>query len=102
MLQLLDSLRSAYDIIIIDGPGVLEDEYTNNVAVLADISIFIIGALVTNKNAIDQSFQELDKFRVKPSGIVLNRVLPLYIEDEKIKAEMKRTNTLWKRILFWR
>lgn len=103
MVQLLDSLKNTYDVIIFDGPGVLEDDYTNNVAILADKIVFIIGALISNKKAVDQSFQELDKFGVKPCGIVLNRVLPLYIEDEKIKAEMKRTNTaLWKRILFWR
>lgn len=103
MHKLWDKLKSEYDIIIVDAPGIIEDQYAPNLGAICDLSIFIIGSTVVPKGIIDESLKELELNGVKPAGIILNRVLPDYIEDKRIKLESKRTqNGFWKKLAFWK
>lgn len=103
MTEFMEALRRAYDLIIIDAPGIIDEDYSVNLAGMADLCVFVVGSSIINKSVVSQSLHGLYRFGVKPSGIVLNRVLPVYIEDEKIKQEIKRGNGhFWEKLLFWR
>ncbi len=102
MTLLLDSIKKEYDLILIDCPGILTKDFATNLAFLADLCLFIIGSSVLDKSLIDQSLKEMQQFGLKPAGILLNRVLPIYIEDEKIKQGISQNKlSFWDRLKFW-
>lgn len=100
MNELLTDFKKEYELIIIDAPGVIDNDFSINLASMADLCVFVIGSSIVNRSVVNQSLHGLFRFGVKPSAIVLNRVLPVYIEDEKIKQEIKRTNNFWKNLFF--
>lgn len=103
MIELWKKLKSEYDFIIIDAPGIIEDQYAPNLAALSDLTIFVIGSSQVPKDVIDESLKELDVMKLKPSGIILNRVLPIYIDDIRIKLESKRVQkSFWQKLAFWK
>jgi uncharacterized protein involved in exopolysaccharide biosynthesis/Mrp family chromosome partitioning ATPase len=93
MDELMQWLRTRYDFILMDIPGVIETDYTINLAKSTDLQLFIIGSCIADKRLVDESLRDLMIGGVKPSGILLNRVLPTYIEDTRIKVEMERSKT---------
>lgn len=95
MQNLMDHLKSSYEIIIIDGPGIIQEDFSPNLISFADLSVFVIGSTVVKKNTIDESLRELENYGIKPCGIVLNHVLPVYIDDERIKIYTKKLKN-WK------
>lgn len=103
MTQLWTKLKSKYEIIIVDAPGVIQEDYTTDLIKFADLSIMLIGSTIVTKPTIDQTLERLDSLDTRPCGILLNRINPIYIYDERIKAETKRTNKEFlKDLLFWR
>ena len=97
MGELLRTLKQNFDIIIIDSPGVINEDYTLNLAACSDFCLFIVGSGVVEKHFIDESLQVLDDSGIRPLGIVLNRVLPFYIDDErtKLKLGIKRSRFVY-------
>lgn len=103
MADFMNALKKEYDLIIIDAPGVIDEDYSVNLAAMTDLCVFVVGSSIINKSVVSQSLHGLYRFGVKPAGIVLNRVLPVYIEDEKIKQEIKRSSGyFWEKLFFWR
>jgi len=103
MAQFLEKLKGAYEIIIIDAPGVIDEHYAANLASMADITVFVISSKDTDKALVDESLRELTQMGVKPNGFALNRVMPIFIDDTKIKQEMGRINReFWRSLQFWR
>ncbi len=100
MAEGLEALKDSYEVIIMDLPGVIETDYTVNLAALCDLRIFIIGSSVVNKKLVDESLRDLLLAGVKPSGVILNRVLPIYIEDVRIQLELQKTKSAFWRKLF--
>ncbi len=90
MALLMQHLKKSHDLIIIDAPGVIEEEHSTNAAELADLCLFVIGAPVAPRNHIDESLRTLAHVGVIPAGFVLNRVPLLFIDDQRIKIETKR------------
>ncbi len=84
-------LKQTYDMIILDVPGIIGDESGIHAVTLADQSIFIIGSIKSNKEYIDASLKELEVYGVKPCGIVLNRVLPIYSDNLQAAEENKKS-----------
>ena len=100
MAELMAELKVEYEIIMMDVPGVIETDYSINLSSMADYRIFVIGSSITIKSLIDESLRELEIAGVKINGIVLNRVLPVYIEDERIKLETERVKMHFFKNLF--
>ena len=94
MKNLLSSVKKSYEIILIDTPGIIEEEFAINTVSLADICLFVIGSSIVDKKYVDASLREFEVHGVRPIGIVLNRVLPIY--EENLRAESfdrkKRSN----------
>ena len=102
MGRFINHLKNEYDLVIIDAPGIIEEHYAANLAALGDLCIFIIGSDSTDKDIVDESLRELSYVGVKPCGLILNKVLPVYINDTKIKQEITRpTVSFWKKLFFW-
>ena len=99
MTQLIEQLKEKYEILIMDTPGVIETDYTINLVAMTALHIFIIGSSVVSKNVVNESLRDLAIAGLKPSGLILNRVSPIYIEDTRIKLETERTKLhFWKKI----
>lgn len=100
--ELLKELKSTYDIILIDCPGVIESNYAANLAAYADHSLFVVASTLVPRSIVDLSLKELDHHHVKPMGIILNRALRIYIDDVRINTEVKRTKIgLITRLKHW-
>lgn len=98
MNELMNDIKKEYELIIVDAPGIIDKDFSVNLASMSDLCVFVIGSSIVNRSVVNQSLRGLFRFGVKPNAIVLNRVLPVYIEDEKIKQEIKRTNSFWKNL----
>lgn len=102
MHRLLTDLKQYYEVILIDVPGIVEADYAANFAEAADISLFLVGSSKVPANIIETSLHELERHDVRPVGIVLNRVLRIYLDDVRIQAETKRTKVgIFSRIASW-
>jgi len=102
MRTLWNKLKKNYDVILIDPPGILEDDYAINLASLADCCLFLVNAGLIPKKLIDQSLELLGEFGVVPYGIILNKIPHLYIYDERVRLEMWRTKSGFEKLLFWK
>lgn len=94
MKKLWDVLRHSYDVIIVDVPGILEDEYAINAVTLTEECLFVVGSSIVDKKQVDASFGHLEIYGVSPIGIVLNRVQPLHLDNHFSREE--RTGASWK------
>lgn len=101
MRSLWTELYLDYDIVVVDAPGVLNEVYAINLVHLSEISVFIVDSSNIGKPLLDQALSNFENFQVKPSGILLNRVLPIYIEDERIINQFKKEKINWLKRL-WR
>ncbi len=100
---LWEELQGRYDLIISEAPGVIQDDYATNVTRYSDLSFFVIGSSQVNKSTVDESLNALDTVGKRPGGLILNRVHPMYISDERIILETKRSGReKWKDFFFWR
>jgi len=100
MKDLWQELSERYDMIIVETPSVVEDDYTLNIARLADVCVFVVGSSQVKKPYVDASLTELEVNGVQPCGIVLNRVYPTYIDDVRVKAERKKNRRAFFRKMF--
>lgn len=99
MTQLWTNLKEKYDVIVIDTPAIVEDDYALNLVNWVDLSVFVVGSSIAKKEHIDASFIELERRGIKPCGIILNRVLAAYIDDVRIRTELKHNRKKkWKNI----
>jgi Mrp family chromosome partitioning ATPase/capsular polysaccharide biosynthesis protein len=99
MAQLWKDLSEKYDVIVIDTPAIVEDDYALNLVNWVDLCVFVIGSAVVKRDHVDASFRELERRGITPCGIVLNRVVAAYIDDVRIRAERKNlSKRLWKKV----
>lgn len=75
MLQtdFFDELRKAYDVIIVDGGGLLNKSGSLSFLDSCDVSILVIEADKTTRAECQRTIAELKKYGVRPLGAVLNR-----------------------------
>lgn len=99
MDQLMQELKEQYDIIIIDSPGIVDDEYAINLIELSQASLFVIGSSKVNKGIVDSSLKKLDDYHLAPSALIFNRVLALYLDDPKILKEFESEQGQWMKKL---
>lgn len=99
MAALMKELKAKYELVIIDGPSLVEEDYGIEVAESADRVLFVVGSSTTSRSFVDASLKELDVHGSRPFGIVLNQALPDYIEDIRVRAEWQKSyGTVWKRM----
>jgi capsular polysaccharide biosynthesis protein/Mrp family chromosome partitioning ATPase len=103
MNQLWQTLNKEYEIIIVDAPGIMEDNYALNLCTNTDCTVFIAGSSKVPKKVIDESLKELNHFGIRPCGVILNRVDPVYIEDKRTKFDTKKKVVEWlQQLAFWK
>lgn len=100
MDSLWTELSHRYDLIVLDGPAILEDSYGVNLARRADVNIYVVGSSLIAQKIVDTGLQELESNGVVPQGLVLNRVSKTYIDDVRIRQERKRISRRWWKDLF--
>lgn len=99
MIQLIDQMKKDYEVIIMDTPGVIETDYTVNLVAMTDLRVFVIGSSIADKKIVNESLRDLFHSGVNPSGIILNRVSPVYIEDIRIKTEIQKAKMhFWNKL----
>jgi uncharacterized protein involved in exopolysaccharide biosynthesis len=84
------ALKTHFDVIIVDAPGIIHDGLAINLSSISDVVLFVLASSMTEKKVVDESLHVFESFGISPSGIILNRADPLYIDNERIKREMKR------------
>lgn len=92
MQEFIREARARYPLILIDSPGVIDEDYTTNIAELSDSSILFVGSSKVNKSKVDVSLSVLDKAGVRVAGLILNKVKMIYIDDYRLKQEVKKSN----------
>lgn len=86
MRAIMDQLKQRYDIILIDGPSIVENNYAIEVAMLSDATILVVGSGDVGKTFLDTSIQELKKVSITPAAIVVNKVPISHINNMKVIA----------------
>lgn len=87
--QLWSYLNQQYELIIVDAPGIISEEYAVNIASLGDCCLYVIGSNKVTKNYIDQGLEILKIYGIQPVGIVLNRVKSIYVDDLRVKSQQQ-------------
>jgi Mrp family chromosome partitioning ATPase len=95
--KLFQGLRQRYDLIVIDAPGVIDDDYAVTVCPRADALLFVVGSSKVKRPLVDTALTELEENGIQPTGIVLNRVRSTYCNDPRLAAERKRQRRSWLR-----
>lgn len=98
--QLLQKLRSEYEIILLDSPGILSREYSLSLLEIADYSLFVVGSSRTCKKYIDKSLRECEIAGISPIGFILNRALKIFIDDLFVEIESSKNPYHLLRSLF--
>ncbi len=78
-----EELKAKYSYIIIEAPGLADEEYANNLAEISDINILVVNSDKISKYKIDETLLELSRANIVPDGLLLNRVHPVYNEEKK-------------------
>jgi capsular polysaccharide biosynthesis protein/Mrp family chromosome partitioning ATPase len=103
MEELLTALKNKYEAVIIVAPGLILNDYAVNLAQHSELNLFIISSSDVTRSKVDTAMNQLSSQHVKPDGTILNKVPPLYVDDERILAELGKSNSykksgfrLWK------
>ena len=72
MARLWETARGAYDLVIVDGPGISEDDAAPFLAGLVDRLIFVIGSPMAAKSVVDSALARLEEHHVRPALLVMN------------------------------
>jgi len=99
MKTFLDEARQRFPMMTVDSPGVIEEDYATNIAEAADATLLFIGSSKVPKAKVDVTLSTLDRSGVRPFGIVLNRIKSVYVDDERLKLEAKKSN---RQLFRWR
>lgn len=78
-----DELRKAYDVIVVDGGGLLNNSGSLSFLDSCDVAILVVEADKTTRGQCQRTLAELKKYGVRPLGTVLNRTadpLPEWIK----------------------
>ncbi|MCB1137013.1 MAG: hypothetical protein KDK78_12155, partial [Chlamydiia bacterium] len=90
--QLFQVLGQRYDLVIVDGPGIVDDDYAINLCRRVDTILYVVGSTKTKTRLVDSAMQELEQNGIVPTGIVLNRVKASYCgNDPRLAVERKRS-----------
>ena len=74
MAQLLDGVRSRYDLVIIDCAPIMAVSETRSLVDLADQSVFVVRWRSTERTAAKTAIRDLERMDASIAGIVLNQV----------------------------
>lgn len=90
MRDLWEGLQQTYDLVIVDAPGMLDEDYAINAVSLADGCLYFINSSETSADYVRDCFQTLEIYGIKPLGVVLNKVSKIYFNDIQQQAAKKR------------
>ena len=89
MARLWETVKSRYDLVIVEAPGMVEDEVPVFLAGLVDRIVFVIGSPISPKAAVDEVFSQMEANHVRPSLLVLNRVPPEFCGKDNLVGMME-------------
>lgn len=72
---LLESVRDAYDVVVLDCPPLLSTDDARTLAAVADATLLVVSS-GTESRLLAEAAAGLDALRVRVVGVVLNRVRP--------------------------
>jgi len=112
MSVLWNHLQNQYEIIILDTPGILEEDYSLNLLDLPPYVIYVVDSEKTGKKIIDEALTQLHLHDIKPCGVILNDVDPIFIDDRRILNEINVSKksywehlsqkSFWEQFMFWK
>jgi polysaccharide biosynthesis transport protein len=94
LITLFTELKQRFEYVLVDIPGIFEEEFGVYVAGLCDSTFMMIDSSQTSKSKVDVALEELQSMDVIPSGIILNNVSKLYVDSDKLLKEMKIANNI--------
>ncbi|AEV30023.1 ATPase involved in chromosome partitioning [Sphaerochaeta pleomorpha str. Grapes] len=80
MRELMEELKQQYSIIIIEGPPVGDTVDSEILANYADAILYVTACDMLKPNQITQSLSRLGSTRIPLEGIVLTKVMPVYVD----------------------
>jgi capsular exopolysaccharide synthesis family protein len=80
MRDLMDELKQQYSIIIIEGPPVGDTVDSEILANYADVILYVTACDMQKPNQITQSLARLKTTRIPLEGIILTKVMPVYLD----------------------
>ena len=96
MQEFMNLLRERYQVIVLDLPGLAIEDYAINALGLADQSVYIVSSPKTTRKYLSDCLRDLEFHHVRPLGIVLNRMLNIFVDDVRIRKEGRRAKYgLW-------
>lgn len=87
-----EECTECYDLIFIDTPGILEEDYALDLCLVADQVLLIVGSSVVEKSVVDETMHLLEPCVKHLEGIILNGVDKTYISGRRLRLETKRAN----------
>lgn len=90
MKKFWDELTNQYEMIIMETPGIIKENYALTLARYADLNLQIVNSSRTEKKYVDAAIGQLEVANIRPCGIILNNALPEYTDDVRITEESKR------------
>ena len=92
----MQQLRERFQVVILDLPGLVTEDYAVNVLGLADQSVYVVSSPKTTQKYVNDCFKDLEFHHIQPLGIVLNRMLNIFVDDVRIRTEGRRAKYgLW-------
>lgn len=85
-----ERLRDTYDVIIVDSPCITEEDFVTDLARCCETTLFVVNSSNTSRRYVDSAFKELENAGVGLAGLILNNVMPAYLQDVRILSERKR------------
>jgi len=77
--ELVKNGEPPHDVVLLEGPPILEFIDSEVLAPLCDAAIFVIAAGVTPASAVEEAIARIRATHVPVAGMILNRVLPEYL-----------------------
>lgn len=100
MADLWTVLTNKYDKIIVEIPGALEEDSTSKFINACDFRLLVIGSSFVNQSYIKSSLDELKSRGVRITDIVLNRILPVYVDSVRIREHEQKSTTVKKKTAY--
>jgi Mrp family chromosome partitioning ATPase len=90
--KLIPDLHTRYDVVIVDFPGILDEDYSLDLFHLVDETLFVIGSNKITRRYVDAALRECEQARVRPLSIVLNRALKIFVDDARVDMASKKAS----------
>lgn len=90
MARFREALSRAYDLVVLEAPGLADDRAALAVAGQCDRTVFVVGSPVVTRATIDASLDDLDRAGWRPDALVLNLADPFFADRPQAASDAGR------------